>query len=121
MADDVVLKLVQQTLEASDEVSRAVPQKGSPVLQPGWLLDGYPRSVAQAKQLDQYLSTRNQPLDFALYIDVDKNLIADRLKGFFPFLPLLLYVYTMCVLRSASAPSQRSYVSFGVGTSTGAR
>jgi len=46
----------------------------------GWLLDGYPRTTTQAKQLDEFLASINQPVDAALYIDVDANIIADRLK-----------------------------------------
>lgn len=46
----------------------------------GWLLDGFPRTTAQAEQLTALLNEISQPLTGVLYINVDKNVIADRLK-----------------------------------------
>ncbi len=47
----------------------------------GWLLDGFPRTTVQAQKLDELLEKIGQPLTGVLYINVDKNIIAERLKG----------------------------------------
>ena len=36
----------------------------------GWVLDGFPRSLPQAKWLDQWLADRNTPLDAAICLEV---------------------------------------------------
>jgi len=68
VSDDIVFQLVKNKLQSL------------PAGVAGWLLDGYPRTTAQAKQLDEYLTTIDSPLLAALYINVDKNIIADRVK-----------------------------------------
>ena len=49
--------------------------------QRGFLLDGFPRTVNQAKELDKFLDERNQSIDKVLDIDVDKNELMTRLIG----------------------------------------
>ena len=42
----------------------------------GYLLDGFPRSIAQAKALDGF-----QQVDYAVNLDVDKEVVVKRLSG----------------------------------------
>ena len=45
----------------------------------GCLFDGFPRTVPQAKALDDMLATRNTPLDLVLALDVSPERLVDRL------------------------------------------
>lgn len=47
----------------------------------GYLLDGFPRTAAQAIMLDKMLAERNTPLDLAIQIHVPKDVLLDRLAG----------------------------------------
>lgn len=46
----------------------------------GFILDGYPRNLAQAEALDQVLERIGQPADLAVAVTVDEDEIVDRLK-----------------------------------------
>ncbi len=69
VSDTLVTKLVEQRL-ATD-----------PGLKNGYMLDGFPRTVKQAQDLDVMLAKANAPLDFALNMETDPNLILKRLTG----------------------------------------
>lgn len=45
----------------------------------GFLLDGYPRNVAQAQAFDTFLKKRNHSLEKALYFKVDASVVVARL------------------------------------------
>ncbi|WBW98014.1 adenylate kinase [Oceanirhabdus sp. W0125-5] len=47
----------------------------------GYLLDGYPRTVEQAKALDGFLNEREANLDTALLIKVPREFILERMTG----------------------------------------
>lgn len=47
----------------------------------GFLLDGFPRTVAQAEQLDKFLSENNIFIDKVLDIHVEKEVLMTRLIG----------------------------------------
>jgi adenylate kinase len=47
----------------------------------GFILDGYPRNLAQAKSLDEMLERLGHPADIAIQIDVDPEQIIKRLAG----------------------------------------
>ena len=47
----------------------------------GFLLDGFPRNIAQAQALDEFLKENNQALDAVLDIDVKPELLIDRIVG----------------------------------------
>ena len=47
----------------------------------GYLLDGFPRTVAQAEALEEFLAERNEGLDTALCIEVPKDFILERMTG----------------------------------------
>jgi len=47
----------------------------------GFLLDGYPRTVAQARALDQTLAGADRALDHALLLDVADDVLLERITG----------------------------------------
>ena len=49
--------------------------------QHGFLLDGFPRTVAQAESLQQILTELGKQLHYCLYIKVDPDLLKERLTG----------------------------------------
>lgn len=48
--------------------------------QAGFILDGYPRSLVQAKALDAFLVKDKTPLQAVLYFKVDANVVIDRMS-----------------------------------------
>lgn len=47
----------------------------------GFILDGYPRNLAQAAALDGLLLRICQPMDFAVQLDVPMELLVERIAG----------------------------------------
>lgn len=47
----------------------------------GFLLDGFPRTLAQADALDNILKTQGISLDAALNVDVEKDILVNRMVG----------------------------------------
>ena len=47
----------------------------------GFILDGYPRNLAQADALDALLQRLGQPMDFAVQLDVPQALLVERIAG----------------------------------------
>ncbi|VAX10786.1 Adenylate kinase [hydrothermal vent metagenome] len=68
VSDDIVLGMIQERLNQADAAN-------------GFILDGFPRNTAQAEELDKLLEQLNQPIDFSLFIDVDPDIIMQRLEG----------------------------------------
>ena len=66
--DEVVIGLVKERLKDADT-------------EKGFILDGFPRTSVQAVALDSELSDLNRPLDAALLVDVDKEVIIKRLTS----------------------------------------
>lgn len=66
--DEVVIGLVKERLQDEDT-------------QAGFILDGFPRTSTQAVALDSELSGLNRPLNAALLVDVDKEVIIKRLTS----------------------------------------
>jgi adenylate kinase len=57
-----------------DRVSRADTAQG-------FILDGYPRNLAQASALGDLLARIGQPMDRAVQLDVDSELLIQRIAG----------------------------------------
>jgi adenylate kinase len=68
VSDDVVLGMIQSRLSKPDA-------KG------GFILDGFPRNIPQAQSLDAMLARLGQPLQLALLVDVDNDVLMKRLTG----------------------------------------
>ena len=47
----------------------------------GYILDGFPRTLAQAEALSEALKKRNESVDYAIDIDVDDDFIIERMSG----------------------------------------
>ena len=47
----------------------------------GYILDGFPRTIPQAEGLNSLLDTLNQNLNLVLVINVDDNIIVERMSG----------------------------------------
>ncbi len=66
--DAVVIEVIEARLKQDDA-------------QKGWILDGFPRTVAQAEALDVLLSEIAQPYDSVINLDVPEQMLIDRLKA----------------------------------------
>lgn len=66
--DEVTVGIVRERL-AKDDCQR------------GFLLDGFPRTVAQAESLEEILANLNKKIDYCINIDVDKSILMERLTG----------------------------------------
>jgi adenylate kinase len=47
----------------------------------GFILDGYPRNLAQADALDVLLNKLGQPMDYAVQLEVPDELLVERIAG----------------------------------------
>jgi len=65
VSDDIVLGLLEERLAQSDT-------------KPGFILDGYPRNLAQANALDELLARVGQPLDAVVKLNVPDAAIVKR-------------------------------------------
>ena len=54
--------------------------KSAPVNE-GFVLDGFPRTLSQATALDEWLATRNAPIEAVVLLACDLKLILDRITG----------------------------------------
>ncbi|MGY0634589.1 adenylate kinase [Luteimonas sp. A478] len=68
VSDDILLGMLEDRL-ARDDVRN------------GFILDGYPRNLAQAAALGDLLERLGQPFDAAVQLEVDNELLIDRLAG----------------------------------------
>jgi adenylate kinase len=66
--DEVTIGIVRERLSKDD-------------CEKGFLLDGFPRTVAQAEALESILAGLNKKIDFVINIDVDKDILMERLTG----------------------------------------
>ena len=63
----------------SDELVLAIVRSRLQNHSGGWLLDGFPRNLAQAEALDGLLSELNQPLQSVLLMELDDEELVQRL------------------------------------------
>ena len=68
VTDDVTNALVQERLQRDD-------------VQPGFLLDGYPRTTTQAEYLEQLLAGLGRKIDRVLSYEVPEELVIERISG----------------------------------------
>ncbi|GEL78047.1 adenylate kinase [Tenuibacillus multivorans] len=66
-----------------DEVTIGIVKDrlSKPDCEKGFLLDGFPRTVAQAEALESLLEELNTKLDYVLHVDVPEDKLVDRLTG----------------------------------------
>ncbi|MCM8710743.1 adenylate kinase [Clostridium sp. SYSU_GA19001] len=66
--DDITVSIIKETLNQKQ-------------YNDGFLLDGFPRNIYQAKKLDLILVEKRQFIDKVFLIDVSKNIILERIAG----------------------------------------
>jgi adenylate kinase len=70
VSDEIVIGVVADRLDEPDAKA-------------GVIFDGFPRTAAQAKALDMLLTEKGLVLDAVISMDVDDNLLVDRVSGRF--------------------------------------
>lgn len=68
VSDEILLGMLEERFSRPDTAN-------------GFILDGYPRNLAQAAALDKLLQRIGQPMDFALQLEVDNELLIERIAG----------------------------------------
>ena len=68
VSDDLVLAIIRDRLRSPDS-------------RKGFILDGFPRNIPQAQALDSMLRNISQPLDAAVLMEVDFDILMQRLTG----------------------------------------
>jgi adenylate kinase len=66
--DEIMIGLISDRIDRPDCVN-------------GFILDGFPRTVAQAEALDDMLARRNKPLAAVIEIKVDEAALTERIVG----------------------------------------
>ncbi len=78
-----VRSYLEQGLLVPDELVIQVVERrlNEPDCQKGFVLDGFPRTLAQAQALDRFLQQQGQPLDAVVLLEVPDELIVERITG----------------------------------------
>ena len=66
--DEIIYQLLEERLQQSD-------------CENGYVLDGFPRNMEQAKKYEEILKTIGRPLGHVIVIDIDKELLRKRITG----------------------------------------
>lgn len=66
--DEVTIGIVRERLSQQD-------------CEKGFLLDGFPRTVAQAEALEEILASLNKKIDYVINVDVPEEILMERLTG----------------------------------------
>ncbi len=68
VVDGIVVDMIDRRLHATDSIS-------------GFILDGFPRTVSQAKSLDSLLKKRDMTLDQVVEFQVNEEILVRRITG----------------------------------------
>jgi adenylate kinase len=76
-------KLMDAGQLVPDEVVNGIVDEAlqKPEAERGFVLDGFPRTVAQATALDEMLARRGRSIDYVISLDVPVETLVDRLSG----------------------------------------
>ena len=69
ISDEIMVNMIRGELENNKECSN------------GFILDGFPRTIPQAEKLDSMLEARKTPLQRALELKIDDELLVARITG----------------------------------------
>lgn len=68
--DDLMIEIIQKRLKENDVIN-------------GFILDGFPRTIPQAKALDQMLALMKLKIDAVIQLKVDEDALIKRISGRF--------------------------------------
>ncbi len=68
VSDDIIIELIGNCI-------------AEPECEKGFILDGFPRTVAQAEALDEMLSHMARKIDHVIVLNIDHNILIDRIKS----------------------------------------
>lgn len=68
VSDDLIINILKERIQRED-------------CNNGYILDGFPRNVAQAEAYKQMLNELGKDLGIVIVLDIDKNLAASRIAG----------------------------------------
>ncbi|KAJ5794470.1 adenylate kinase [Penicillium paradoxum] len=69
VSDEIMVNMIKSELDNNTECKN------------GFILDGFPRTVAQAERLDDMLIARDQKLQHAIELQIDDSLLVARITG----------------------------------------
>ncbi|GLI72471.1 adenylate kinase [Penicillium ochrochloron] len=69
VSDEIMVNMIKSELDNNAECKN------------GFILDGFPRTVAQAERLDDMLTSRKLPLQHAIELQIDDALLVARITG----------------------------------------
>ena len=70
VSDDIVISIIKERIENNDCYN-------------GFILDGFPRTVSQAKELDDMLQHKNLKVDLVIEFRVNDKILLSRIEGRF--------------------------------------
>lgn len=70
VSDDIMIDLIRECINAPESRN-------------GFILDGFPRTLAQAEALDDMLEAEGKHLDYVIELEVNDAILVDRISGRF--------------------------------------
>ena len=70
MPDDIMTAIISERIDADD-------------CRPGFILDGFPRTEAQAEALNALLEAKGRTLQAAILLEIDEEVLVERISGRF--------------------------------------
>ena len=67
VSDDIIFSLISNRLTIRDKKN-------------GFIFDGFPRNLKQAQKLDEIVNDMNINIDFVLHIDVNEDILTNRIE-----------------------------------------